>query len=170
MWSMALPLIVRSSRALIAGPGCRHEHWSSTWPSSCPSAIRAQSRPRSHGGAGMRGELVGKVQRVDPGAAGTVEAAGPEGDRFVVVLGCDVDHDTARGEVLDGEPECGPADAVDDEIEVAIELLGDGGGADAAQPFAGCGGIANQRGDVRAARAGELDGHPPASAGRACDH
>ena len=73
------------------------------------------------------------------------------------------------GHVLDGEPEGGPAGTVDDDIEVAAELLDDGRGAEAAQQLPGRGGIADQRGDDSAAGAGELDRDAPDSAGRARD-
>jgi hypothetical protein len=53
--------------------------------------------------------------------------------------------------VLDGEPQGGPADIVDDDIEVAAELLDDAPGAQAAQQLPGRGGIADQRGDDSAA-------------------
>jgi hypothetical protein len=67
--------------------------------------------------------------------------------------------------VFDGKPERGPADAVEDEVEVAGELFDDASGAEAAQNFVGCGGIADQRGDVRAAGVGKLDRDPPDAAG-----
>lgn len=47
MWSTALPPMRRFSRASIAGSGWRHEHWSSTWPSSRPPAASAHRRVRS---------------------------------------------------------------------------------------------------------------------------
>ena len=71
--------------------------------------------------------------------------------------------------MLDGEPQGGPADTVDDDIEVAAELLDDAPGAQAAQQLPGRGGIADQRGDDSAAGAGELDRDAPDSAGRARD-
>src|SRR5262245_37400421 len=117
----------------------------------------------------MGGELVRKVQRVDHRAACPVEAPGPEADHFLVVLRRDVHYDPPRAQVLDGEPERGTADAVDDDIELTGEMLGDSRGAEAAHQLAGCGRIAYQRGDMRAARMGELDRHPPDSAGRAGD-
>ena len=46
-WSTALPPMRRFSRASIAGPGWRHEHSSSIWPSSRPSAASVHSRVRS---------------------------------------------------------------------------------------------------------------------------
>src|SRR6266568_8755393 len=82
--------------------------------------------------AAVRGELVGKVQRVDPRAGRPVEPAGPEGDHLVLALRPDVHHGAARGEVLDGQPERGPADAVEDEIEIAAGLPGDVFGTQAA--------------------------------------
>jgi hypothetical protein len=53
--------------------------------------------------------------------------------------------------VFDGEPEGDPADTVDDDVEVAAELLDDTPGAQAAQQLPGRGGIADQRGDDSAA-------------------
>src|SRR5881409_3159982 len=95
-------------------------------------------------------EFVRQVQGVDRRAAGTVEAPGPEADRFLVVLRRDVHDDPTGAEVLDGEPERGTADAVDDDIELIAEMLGDSRGAEAAHQLAGRGGIAYQRGDMSA--------------------
>jgi hypothetical protein len=63
------------------------------------------------------------------------------------------------------QAERGPADAVEDEVEVAVELFADTPDAEAAQDFMGWGGIADQRGDVRAAGVGKLDRDPPDTAG-----
>jgi hypothetical protein len=71
--------------------------------------------------------------------------------------------------VFDGESERGTADAVDDDIELTAEMPGDSRGAEAAHQLAGRGGIAYQRGNMSAARMGELDRHPPDSAGRTSD-
>src|SRR6476469_9716644 len=101
----------------------------------------------------MGRELVRKVQRVDHRAAGTVEEPGPEADHFLVVLRREVHYDPPWAQVIDGKPERGTADAVDDDIELTAEMLGDRRG-----------GIADQRGDISAARLGELDRHPPDSA------
>src|SRR6266536_6430094 len=114
-------------------------------------------------------EFVRKVQRADRRAVCTVEAPGPEADHFLVVLRRDVHHDPPRAEAFDGEPERGTADAVDDDVELIVEMPGDSRGAQAAHQLAGRGGIAYQRGDMSAARMGELDRHPPDSAGRTCD-
>ena len=117
----------------------------------------------------MGREFVRKVERVDGRAACTVEALGPEADRLLVVLRRDVHYDSPRAKVFDGESERGTSDAVDDDIELIAEMLGDSRGAEAAHQLAGRGGIAYQRGDMSAARMGELDRHPPDSAGRASD-
>ena len=93
---------------------------------------------------------------------------GPEADHFLV-LRRDAHYDPPQAEVFDGEPERGTADAVDDDIELTDEMLGDSRGAEVAHQLAGRGGIAYQRGDMSAARMGELDRHPPDSAGRAGD-
>src|SRR4029077_20775221 len=102
----------------------------------------------------------------DRRAACAVEAPGPEADHFLVVLRRDVHYHPSRAQVLDGEPERGTADAVDDDIELIAEMLGDNRGAEAAHQLAGRRGIAYQRGDMSAARMGELDRHPPGPAGR----
>src|SRR6266566_7777916 len=104
----------------------------------------------------MGREFVRKVQRVDRRAARTVEAPGPETDHFLLVPRRDVHHDPPRAEVFDGEPERGTADAVDDDIELIAEMLGDSRGAQAPHQLAGRGGIAYQRGNMSAARTGEL--------------
>ena len=56
-----------------------------------------------------------------------------KGDGFLGVLGRDVNQDPVRGEVSDGLPEGGASDAVDAQVEVAVELLDDLAGAEAAQ-------------------------------------
>src|SRR5689334_24710315 len=114
----------------------------------------------------MGREFVRKVQGIDRRAARAVEAPGPEADHFLVVLRRDVHYDPPRAQVLDGEPEGGTADAVDDDVELIAEMLGDIRGAEAAHQLAGRGGIAYQRGDMSAARMRELDRHPPDPAGR----
>jgi hypothetical protein len=76
---------------------------------------------------------------------------------------------TPRAQVLDGEPGRVTADAVDDDIEFTADMLGDSRGAEAAHQLAGRGGVAYQRGHMSAARMGELDRHPPDSAGRTRD-
>jgi hypothetical protein len=53
------------------------------------------------GAAGVARELVEEVQRVDPCHLRPVEPRRMERDGFVVILGCDVDDDAARGDVLD---------------------------------------------------------------------
>src|SRR5438045_7101984 len=117
----------------------------------------------------MGGELVRKVQCGDHRAACTVEASGPEADQFLVVLRRKVHYDPPWAQVLDGKPERGAADAVDDDIELTAEMLRDSRGAEAAHQLAGRGGIADQRGDISAARPGELDRHPPDSASSTSD-
>src|SRR5690348_104314 len=109
----------------------------------------------------MGREFVRKVHGVDRRAACAVEAPGPEADHFLVVLRRDVHYDPPRAQVLDGEPERGTADAVDDDIELIAEMLGDSRGAQAAHQLAGRGSIADERSDMSAARMGELDRHPP---------
>jgi hypothetical protein len=78
--------------------------------------------------------------------AGPVEVLGPEADHFLVVLRRDVHDDPARAQVPDGEPERGTADAIDDDIKLTAEMLGNRRGAEAAHQLAGRGGIAYQRG------------------------
>ena len=82
------------------------------------------------GAAGVGGELVGQVQRVDPRSLSPVEARRMEGDGLVVALGRDVDDDATRGDVLDGKAERRASDSVDDQVEVAGEGLDDVGGAE----------------------------------------
>src|SRR5689334_25412002 len=117
----------------------------------------------------MGRELVRKVQRIDHRAACAVQASGPEADQFLVVLRREVHYDPPWAQVLDGKPEGGTADAVDDDIELTVEMLGDSRGAEAAHQLAGRGGIADKRGDISAARLGELDRHAPDSASGASD-
>ena len=127
--------------------------------------MSAQRRARSPGAAGVARELVEEVQRVDPRPLRPVEPRRLEGDDLVVTLGCDVDDDAMRGDVLDGEAECRASDSVDDHVEVAREGLDDVGGAETAEELLRSGGVAHQCGDVGAALAGELDRDPPDAAG-----
>jgi hypothetical protein len=68
----------------------------------------------------MRSGLVGQVQGVDPCPLRPVEACGVESDGLVVALGGEVDDDTARGDVLDGEAESRATDGVEDQIELPV--------------------------------------------------
>jgi hypothetical protein len=83
-----------------------------------------------------------------------------EGDGFVITLGCDVDDDATRGDVLDGKTERRAPDRVEDQIEVAGKGLDDLGGAETAKELLCCGRVAHQRDDMGTALAGELS-QPP---------
>src|SRR5829696_29294 len=121
------------------------------------------------GPAGVGGELVREVQRVDPRPLRPLEPRRLEGDGLVVALGRDVDDDSTRSDVLDGKAERGPPDSVDDQIEVAGEGLDDVGRAEPAKELLRRDRVAHQCGDVGAALAGELDRDPPDAAGGARD-
>ena len=74
------------------------------------------------GPAGVRCELTGEVQRVDPRPVSAVEALGPEGDSLGIILGSDVHQYSTRGQVLDRQPERRPADTLHDDVEIAAEF------------------------------------------------
>jgi hypothetical protein len=54
-------------------------------------------------------------------------------DRFIVALRRDVDDDLARDDGLDCEAERRASDSVEDQVEVAGDLLRDVSGAEAAE-------------------------------------
>src|SRR5207249_1633601 len=81
--------------------------------------------------AGVRGQLAGKVQHVDPRPESTVKALGPEGDGLGIILGGDVHQHPTRGQMFDRQPECRPADALQDDVEVTAQFGGDDRGAQA---------------------------------------
>src|SRR5215213_11084386 len=105
------------------------------------------------GCAGVGGELIGEVQRVDPRSPRAVEPRRMEGDGLVVTLRPDADDDAARRDVLDGLAERWTADPVDDQVEVAADVFDDLGGAETAEELLRCRRVAYQRGDMRAALA-----------------
>jgi len=98
------------------------------------------------------GELVRVVQRVDPRPLRRVEPRRLEGDGFVITLGRDVGDDATRSDVLDGKAECRASDLVDDQVELAGDVLDDVDGAETAEELLGCRRVAHQCGDVGASR------------------
>jgi hypothetical protein len=88
------------------------------------------------------GELVEEVERIDARPLRAVKLRRTEGDGLVVALGCDIDDDAPRSDVLDGTAERRAPDSLDDQVEVARDGLDDLGGAEPAKDVLGCRGVA----------------------------
>jgi hypothetical protein len=66
---------------------------------------------------------VGEAERVDPDAGRPVEPRSPESDRLIVGPSSDIDHRATENKMLDRLPERGAANALNDQMEVTVEMV-----------------------------------------------